>query len=297
MADHDDMTADPGFAAGEPGFDDDRLLAFALGLDDDPQLAAAAESDAALRARLDAMRADVATIGAGLERVVPAPPDDYTDLGDERWRRVRGLLEAPATAASRRRPLWRRALAPAVALALVFVLGVAGVQYLGGNDGVELATEGAADKATEGDGDETGSAQEDSLGRTAGQDGGGAAARVREIADAASYAAVVVARAAPPGGSSQRFEVLRVLRQDDTGVEVGDLVELQIVDQTVEPERLVVLFLEPSPVPAPSTTAGAPAATATDGSELGVVEYEHRGTRALIVLLEAGTDPGAVNLP
>ncbi len=41
---------------GQPVFDDDRLLALALGLSDDPELEAAAGRDAALRRRLDEMR-------------------------------------------------------------------------------------------------------------------------------------------------------------------------------------------------------------------------------------------------
>jgi hypothetical protein len=55
------------------GFDDDRLLAYALGLDDDPELLAAAEHDAELSGRLAAMRADVHRIGAQVQAAVPAP--------------------------------------------------------------------------------------------------------------------------------------------------------------------------------------------------------------------------------
>ena len=44
--------------SGAPIFDDDRLLALALDLDDDPELVAAAAADEGLRRRLDAVRAD-----------------------------------------------------------------------------------------------------------------------------------------------------------------------------------------------------------------------------------------------
>jgi len=298
MIERDDRSIDESTLGGGGRFDDDRLMAYVLGLDGDPELETAVTSDEALRARVAALRDEIAAVGAGLSRVVPPPPDDYTDLGEERWRRLRELLATPAPAVSDRRPLWRRALAPAIALGLVLVLGVAGIQYLGGGEGTELATENATDKAAESYGDAAASDQDASLGRAASEDGDGrATAQVREIAGATSYAAVVVARAAPPGGSSQRFEVVRILRQDDADVEVGDLVELGIIDQTVEPDRLVVLFLDPSPIPDPSGTAGAPTVATTEGGGPGVVEYGHHGARALILLLEAGTDPGALSLP
>ena len=55
-----------------PAFDDDRLLAFALGLDDDPELVAATAADEGLRRRLDAVRAEVEQVGAQVRAAVPA---------------------------------------------------------------------------------------------------------------------------------------------------------------------------------------------------------------------------------
>ncbi len=70
------------------GFDDDRLLAIALGLDDDPELLAAAEADAELAGRLASMRADVALIGAQVGAV-------GAGAGRRLHRAVRRTLERP----------------------------------------------------------------------------------------------------------------------------------------------------------------------------------------------------------
>ena len=71
-----------------------------LGLDDDPELLAAAEDDAELAGRLAAMRADVALIGAQVGASVPEPDDAYTDLSGERWSGLKEFFEPPARAAA-----------------------------------------------------------------------------------------------------------------------------------------------------------------------------------------------------
>ena len=115
------------------GFDDDRLLAFALGLDDDPELLAAAENDAELAGRLAAMRADVALIGAQVDASVPEPDDAYTDLSGERWSDLTEFFEPPARAtAPRRERRWWRVAAPVTALAiLALVVGIVAVNQGG----------------------------------------------------------------------------------------------------------------------------------------------------------------------
>ena len=120
MAENDDtrMNERP---AGGAGFDDDRLLAFALGLADDPELVAAAAGDAELRRRLEAMRADVRAVSDGVNAAVPAPDDSYTDLSQERWRGLAPYLQGRRPGRQPRRPraFFHRALAPAAALLLV----------------------------------------------------------------------------------------------------------------------------------------------------------------------------------
>ena len=76
------------------GFDDDRLLAYALGLDDDPELVAAAAADDELRARLEAVRAQAEAVGARVAAAVPAPDEDYADLSSPRWAALGEFFEA-----------------------------------------------------------------------------------------------------------------------------------------------------------------------------------------------------------
>src|SRR5665647_2732750 len=78
-----------------PAFDDDRLLAFALGLDDDPELVAAAAADEGLRRRLDVVRAEVEQVGAQVRAAVPGPDEHYTDPSDPRWAGLREFFAAP----------------------------------------------------------------------------------------------------------------------------------------------------------------------------------------------------------
>lgn len=115
-------------------YDDNRLLALALGLDDDPELLAAAEHDAELAARLETMRAEIAAIGAQVNAAIPAPDESYADLATERWSGVRELLEAPPrTARTRRGRRWWRIVAPVTALAvLALAVGIVAV-YQGGS--------------------------------------------------------------------------------------------------------------------------------------------------------------------
>jgi hypothetical protein len=298
MTERDDMHEGHTGGGGTPAFDDDRLLAYALGLEDDPALAAAVQADPALRTRLAAIRADVDAVGAGLDRVVPAPPDDFTDLSDPRWAELHELVVAPAPATPRRRPTWLRVLAPAAAIALVLVAGVIGVQRLG-DVGGETRTQSAADKATEGYGEEAAPTLDGSVGGAAAEGGDDAAPLLeRAVPDAGAYPLIVVARAIVPGDFGQRFEVVRVLRDvNAAGVEVGDRVKLRIVDRAVAPDRLVALFLGPTPTPAPTT--GPSSSTTPDERELGaaIVEYEYRGLPVLALQLPAGTDPDTLTLP
>ena len=109
---------------------DDRLLSYALGLEPDAELEAALAGDDELRARLEAVRADIGAIGQGLGRVVPAPADEYTDLSGDRWDDLKPLLRAPAPR-QRRQGSWLRVLAPVAAVVLVLGFGAVALQYAG----------------------------------------------------------------------------------------------------------------------------------------------------------------------
>jgi len=279
MGEHDDMKPEL------ETFDDDRLLAYALGLDDDPGLEAAAEADAALNARLAAMRADVGAVGAGLDRVVPAPPDEYTDLSGTRWGELREFVAAPAPAAPRRRPMWLRVLVPAAAIALVLVAGVVGLQRLGTVGGNEAATVADDEKTVESYGRQSGG--------TGTAEDAGAPSLDATIPDPTAYETVVVARAQLPFGGRQRFEVLRVLRG-----EAGTEVSLAMVDRALAPDTLAILYLRPTGHANDAPSAPSPASTATPLVVAGkVVRYTFKGEPALARRLPADTDLETITLP
>ena len=113
----------------EPEFqDDDRLLAYVLGLDDDPELKAAAAADETLRRRLDLLRSQMTEVGDQVRSAVPHPGADYGEIGDQRWERLRTVVDDAAASEKshvRGRTIrWLRLAAPAAAIVLLAVVGV-----------------------------------------------------------------------------------------------------------------------------------------------------------------------------
>ena len=121
--------------------DDDRLLAFALGLDDDPELQAALAAQPLLQRRLDVIKAEVAQVQSDLQELVPSADAAYEQPVAERWRKLQPYLATPAArtasetgkadaigaaavAGNRGRPTWRRLLVPAVVLLAVLAVAV-----------------------------------------------------------------------------------------------------------------------------------------------------------------------------
>jgi hypothetical protein len=274
------------------GFDDDRLLALALGLDDDPELLAAAGRDAELAGRLDAMRADVALIGAQVGAAVPAPDESYADLSGERWSGLSEFFEPPAqTAKARRQRRWWRVAAPVTALVvLALVVGIVAVNG-GGQSGTSgSATEvagSAADSAqpAAAQGFDTGAAEKTAGGRVADQ--------------LQRFAVIVLARARQASGVLQRFAVLRIFKGDAPKV-----VELEVDDKPADQGRLHLLMLDPvasadaesfSPEPIPSlgTSKGE---QGLPGKPL-TVAYTYGGEPTMVRELDAGTEPDSVTLP
>jgi len=278
--------------AGANAFDDDRLLAFALGLDEDPQLVTAAAADEGLRRRLDAVRAQVAQVGAQVHAAVPAPDESYTDLSDPRWAGLHEFLTPPPPAKARQRaPRWLRVLAPAaVALVAVAVgLAVINEQRIGSGAGSDsLST--AAKASSEAAGPQTDS------GVSVTDRSGDYAQALSEQLDL--YALVVLAEAQAAGGAFQRFVVVKFLKGDGP-----DVVRLHVVDRPADEGRLQVLFLRPQTGgSAEATTSPIPSATETTGTlaalTVGVpVMYTYQGEAAMARALPAGTDPAAVSLP
>lgn len=288
----DERTENGGIQPGR--YDDDRLLVCALGLEDDPELLAAAGADPELGARLAAMRADVGAVGAQVLAAVPAPDDAYTDLSGDRWGGLSEFLRAPAEHPRRERRRWR-VLAPVAALlVLAVVAGIVAVNQSGlmTSSGVDSTAESgrALDEAAPIGAQtlESGAASE-ALPQTAAQ-------RLAEQID--HFAVVVLAQAREVTGALQRFVVVRIFKGD-----APQVVELDVDDDPARLGRLHLLMLDPvesedgelfSPEPIPSLV--------TTKGDLGygepmAVSYTYQGKPAMVRQFDAGTDPDTVSLP
>jgi hypothetical protein len=316
-------------------YDDDRLLAFALGLDEDPELLEAAAVDATLAARLEAVRADVDQIGARVSAVVPQPGDRYTDLSDERWSALEEFFDVPPAATPRRRRRWWQVVAPVAAVLVVaLIVGIVAVQ-----NGGQLATSdsgsGVARSEAEG-----GAAQPfgESATKSTGADqtATGKPSLSERFADQLDrFAVVVLARAREVSGALQKFVVLRIFKGTAPRV-----VELVVDDVPADRGRLHVLMLEPTAPPEPAgadTDTGSPwpfSESPAPGAEPSVpgaespwpatespwpddvlspepipslaagggpgeplaVSYTYKGEPVMVRELAAGTDPASVDL-
>ena len=275
-----------------PGvFDDDRLLACALGLDDDPELLSVAEDDAVLAARLAAMRADVATLAAQVSAAVPTPDETYADLADDRWSGLKEYLEPPARAARPRRAgrWWRVAVPVAALVALALVVGIVAVdrgsQPQVAGDRSAAMTESVATNVTEPSSDSA----------------SGAPSPAESLAAQLNrFAVVVLARARAASGALQRFTVLRIFKG-----EAPRTVELVIVGQPADPGRLHLLMLDPvasgtEDGGTPEAFGGQPPATTRDDGgprKVLIATYTYHGEPTVVRELAADTDPDKVSLP
>jgi len=294
-----DSTMQPG-----DGFGDDRLLALALGLDDDPELLAAAETDAELARRLAAMRADVDQIGAQVQAAVPAPEEEYTDLSAERWSGLKEYFEAPASVSKpRRERRWWRVVAPVTALAvLAVVVGIVAV-----NQGGQLASDessaevapSSVDAAQPGSGESLGS--DLGTGVATGSEAVRTTVAERLAEQLDHFAVVVLARARAATGALQRFAVVRIFKGD-----APQMVELEVDAEPADEGRLHLLMLDPTPAPDESfesfeSPEPIPSLATTKGdSDLGeplAVSYTYAGEPTLVREFAAGTDPDSVYLP
>jgi hypothetical protein len=278
--------------AGAPAFDDDRLLALALGLDDDPELVAAAAADAGLLRRLDAVRADVAQLGAQVHAAVPAPEESYADPNDPRWAGLQELFAASRPAQNRSRASrWLRVLAPAAVALVAIAVGLAVINDQKSDTASLNSSLPAAAKASS----EAAGASSDA-GATSTDRAAEYAQTLHDQLDL--YAVVVLTRAKAVSGAFQRFAVLRVLKGDGPTT-----VRLRVADRPAAAGRLSVLFLRPQSQASPDTTlTPMPGTTETTGtlSALGAAEpvtYAYQGETAVLRELPAGTDPAAVSLP
>ena len=295
--------------------DDDRLLAFALGLEDDPELVEAMEADEALRGRFAAVRADVDAVRAGVLAAVPAPEEEYADLSAPRWAQLQKYFAAEAEQpvkvrrGSRR---WLRVLAPAAVVVVALAVGITVIQRQNQQTASVAERSGKAADSLTAAGGAPAAAPEASLQE----------ATLTAIHDQLDqFALVVLATARGARGAFQQFVVVRIFK--GAGPQV---VRLRVVDHPADVGRLHLLMLEPmaaaetsptedgyggsetatdtvgpsavpsagaSPIPSVIATTAAMAAL---GTTVPVV-YTYEGEMAVARELPAGMDPAAVVLP
>ena len=270
---------------GTPGerFDDDRLLAYALQLAADAELEQALATDAALRERLLAMRADLGAVEDQMRAAVPAPEESWADLSAARWDGLRPYVTTRPAPARRRRRLGLRVLAPVVGVAAAAALAV----------GLVLSQTGGGGSTSSGEFSANSSAH------VASSTAAGLVKNADSVADAAAYQTAVVARAGAVRSGVQDFAVLRTLKGA-----AGHSVQLSVeVGGALKQGALALLLLTPTDklqtvapaaVPAPSAS---PSASAAQGAPVRAPLFLYKGTTATVQQLPAGTDPQAVTLP
>ena len=255
-------------------FDEDRLLAFALGLEDDAELQAALALDDELRRRLEALKADLGDVGAGLQRLAPAPDDTYADPAAARWDGLRPLFAPPP---ERRTARWR-VLVPALGA----ILAVAVVGALALRSG-PLDSQMAGDRGAE---------SADSLGApTAETDASKATYGAGALAaDLELFGTAFVARAGEVSDGTQHFTVVRRIK----GL-VTDDIYLEIVDEPVAMDALALVMLGSASVGAgvktPILAPSAPEDEALQRLGLaGFVAFGYQGAEAVARPLPADVD-------
>jgi len=259
------------------GFDDDRLLAFALGLDDDAELRAALSGDAQLSQRLQRIRADLGEVEAQVRAAVPPAAEDWSDLSTARWDGLRPYLRVPRARPARRRRFGIRVLGPALAVAAAIALAL-GVTLSGGLFGGG----GSATKDRAGGGTSLG-------GPTTPEVDG----KFNLAYNAVAFKTIVVARAATAGQGEQRFDVLRTLK----GSAPATVTLATEVGGTLPEGSLAVLYLLPEDALATCPPSASPAAGRPSTQTGGTTLYLYDGSCAAVQLLPGSMRPEDVTLP
>ena len=280
-------------------FDDDRLLDYALGLEDDPELAAALSHSARLRERLADLKSDLAAIETELRRAIPPIDESYAQPGAARWSRLRRSFgEGEAV---RRRPLRGRRLTAAfvtAALALAIVIGVVAIMPRGPSSSSSTSSgaskNAAAQAPTVNLGAESGqSSAAPGAAPALGKGGSGSADSVSAAVarSAAAYRDVAVVRAGPVTGAQQSFTVVRVLKGSPPA---SFSLVLRSTGSAPLAGSLAIAYLRPlvaSTVPSASVQ---PSATTAPS---GLPDFAFDDQRALLVALPANVAPAAVRMP
>ena len=261
-------------------FDDDRLLAYALGLEDDAELEAALTEDGELRRRMEALRAGLDDVGAGLERLVPAPDETYADPAAARWDGLRPFFAPPPERRPARGSLlgrWRVLVPVLGAILAVAVVGAFALRD--GPIGTQRAT------------DEAGRAAESADAPAVGADASKSAYGAGDLAaDLELYETAFVGRAGEVTDGRQRFTVVRQVK----GTVTGD-VYLEVVDQPIPVETLTLVMFGAGTLGADGNPP-VPAPTAPDAEALQRIRstafrtLDAAGVQAVAIPLPPGVD-------
>jgi hypothetical protein len=282
--------------ATNDAFDDDRLLSYALGLDDDPQLAAALATDRMLAQRLEAVRTDVAAVERGVRAAVPPEDGTYADPAGSRWEALRPYFTAAP--ARSRRGFARRVLAPALVSAAVVLAAIAGVLALRQHTS-NVASSGASQHAAAAKANQAlGRYQADALTLTQQQ------LRAR----APNYARVALVRAGTAADGHQQFALVRMLKGSPP-----DSLDLALAgSKPLPPGQVAIAFFDP--VTQPRSESGVTGLTGTgaspsphgSGAALGAFsasapaagsDLRLLGHAVIVLVVPEGVDPAALLVP
>ena len=268
-------------------FDDDRLLDYALGLEDDPELAAALSRSARLRERLADLKADLAAIETELRHAIPEPDDSYAEPSAARWPRLARAFGLSDRATAGRQPLRRRRLAVsllAAALALALLIGVLSVLPRGGGSSSSSGSSKSADALQAPLAGAAAAPASQSAGTHAPEaTAAGAAGSPASVTalHAADFRDVAVVRAGTLIGADQSFSVVRTLKGRPPA---AFSLTLLSADSAPAAGALSIAYLRPLATPSSSASAAPPA-------------YSFNGRPALLAALPAGVPASAVRLP
>ena len=286
-------------------FDDDRLLDYVLGLEDDPELAAALAASAPLRERLADLKADLAAIESELREAIPAAGESYAEPTGGRWPRLQRYFGGET---ARRRPLQGRRLAATLAAAAVLVALLIGfISVLprvrsgspssgsGSTSGLRAPALGGSGATTEKSNDQSAAAGAVVPAPSPAAGGANGAAAVAALER--RYRDIAVVQAGTAAAPRQAFAVRRVLKGDPPARFTLTVGPSRV---TAAPGSLQLVFLRPVQS---SSTAGAtssPGGSSQSGAAVSFgppVAFTWRGERALLVALDGVTDPAQVRLP
>jgi hypothetical protein len=270
-------------------FDDDRLLDYALGLEDDPELAAALSSSARLRERLADLKADLAAIETELRHAIPELDDSYADPSAARWSRLRRSVGGGDREVASRRPLRRRRLAAsllAAALALALVIGVVSILPRS-RSASSSSTSAPRRESLHASANSAASGQSSTVAGTrapvpssgaAGVVGASAGVSSVTALHAAEFRDVAVVRAGALIGADQSFSVVRALKGKPPA---SFSLTLRSTAGAPATGALAIAYLRPLSTPSSSVPP----------------TYSFKGQRALLTTLPAGVAASAVRLP